>query len=48
MTSLYNVQLAVTIGVVLLAYIVIVPLIGGFKAWVASVLGDDTPEEEGF
>lgn len=48
MTSLYNVQLAVTIGVVLLAYIIIVPLIGGFKAWVASVLGDDTPEEEGF
>ena len=48
MTSLYNVQLAVTIGVVLLAYIVIVPLIGGFKAFVASLLGDDTPEEEGF
>lgn len=48
MTSLYNIQLVVTIGVVLLAYMIIVPLIGGVKAWVADTLGDNTPEEEGF
>ncbi len=48
MTSLYNAQLAVTIGVVLLVYMVIVPVIGAFKAWVANIFGDETPADEGY
>lgn len=48
MTNLYNAQLVVTIGVVLLVYMIIVPIIGAFKALVASILGDSTPEEEGY
>lgn len=41
-------QLAVTIGVVLLVYIMLVPLIGAGQALVAVMLGDDTAQEEGY
>ena len=32
----------------LLAYIIVVPIAGYARAWMAKKMGDDTPEELGF
>lgn len=48
MTSLYNSQIMLSIGVVLIAYSIIVPIVGVFKAFVAVRLGDATPAQQGY
>ena len=46
--DLYSTKFLVTTITFSIAYIIIVSLSGAFRAWVAGLMGDDTPEHEGF
>ena len=46
--DLYSAKFLVTTLTFSIAYIIIVTLSGAFRSWVAGLMGDHTPEHEGF